>query len=766
MDKESGIGVSAGGRAMALKNLRRLLVSFGVLFVLVSPSAIYSCGPFLESAIFAFPDRPDSSDENFAVGKLGIVRPEFRPAYLIVAYRYFSGLKLNQDEQDAAQAVWDRNLTPEHPSADDAMGAWEKARSKIPNLPPPPQISQFANVSKDEPYFQYLSCPGDAFLNAARTLNDRSAKFPARDLLEWILGQDQVFSNCSGEVHVIPAVFHGENSLLRADRDYQIAAAHFYARDFDNALAEFDAIAQDRSSPWASVSPYLAARALVRKANLVHKTNEEFDRATMLEAQKRLEAILADPRGASIREPALRLLNYVRFRIEPDKRVGELDRMILQPAPGKNFKQDLWDYVVLLSHGQRADDPSEWVQTFQTGVKYSGGMREQTIKETIAKWQETKSLPWLIAALAVADTHSPNLSSLLASAKEIGSSSPGYLTVRYYALRLMIASGQADASRAELDSLLRRGDDELPRGSRNLLNEERLKLTTSFEDFLQHAAEMPVLADVDFNTGDMIPSDKPSALNDSPLFNHFAAEVLIKRLPLSLMIQAAGSPALPKNLRREIARTAWVRSVLIDDLDSAGRLQPLLQELDMPLWKTMEPFRSATDANAKHFAGLLVILNNPGMKPSVRESSLRTATLGEIDNYRDNWWCSDMNSGINWGQSYGEYNKDVNLKFVDHDPDFPFPVWLSDTQKAAARADWAKLTATGTAPNYLVGQVLAYAKQHPQEPQIPQALHLAVRSTRYGCTNVETSKSSKAAFDFLHEHYAGNEWTVKTKYYY
>ena len=38
-----------------------------------------------------------------------------------------------------------------------------------------------------------------------------------------------------------------------------------------------------------------------------------------------------------------------------------------------------------------------------------------------------------------------------------------------------------------------------------------------------------------------------------------------------------------------------------------------------------------------------------------------------------------------------------------------------------------------TAPNYLVAQVLAWAKRAPGDPRVPEALHLAVRSTRYGC---------------------------------
>jgi hypothetical protein len=125
-----------------------------------------------------------------------------------------------------------------------------------------------------------------------------------------------------------------------------------------------------------------------------------------------------------------------------------------------------------------------------------------------------------------------------------------------------------------------------------------------------------------------------------------------------------------------------------------------------------------------------------------------------------------MNGGPNWGQSYEGYNKDFNLKFVDRDPDFPFPWWLTDPERSEARSQWQKLSAIGTAPNYLTGEVLAYAEHHPEDPLVPQALHLAVRSTRFGCTNIETTKLSKAAFDFLHEHYPQSEWSAKTKYYY
>ena len=48
-----------------------------------------------------------------------------------------------------------------------------------------------------------------------------------------------------------------------------------------------------------------------------------------------------------------------------------------------------------------------------------------------------------------------------------------------------------------------------------------------------------------------------------------------------------------------------------------------------------------------------------------------------------------------------------------------------------------------------MAQVLAWAKRTPDDPCMPEALHLAVRSTRYGCTNAKTTQFSKQADELL-----------------
>ena len=750
---------------MAIKRVSRVLLFLVASGLLVIP--IYSCGPFFESAVFTFPNRPDGPDQDFAAGKIGVLLPSFRSSYLAVAYRYLLGVKLSSEQQAAALQVWQGNVTPEQPDVEKDLEKWSEARGNVPNLPPHPDISPYAAAASQDPYFKFMNCQADAFRNATRTLQDRTVKFGAEsaELREWVTSQDQVFANCGGGAKVIPAALGSGPPLLRADRAYQIAAAHFYSRDFDDAVAEFDAIAQDSASPWSGISPYLAARALIRKANLLNKPNEPFDRTAMAAGQARLERILRDPHAGAIHQPAIKLLNYVRFRSEPTKRVAELGEILLKPDSNANFKQDLWDFVLLLSQGEKNGDPSDWIQTIGSLKANSHsvpGRQSELAKHSLSRWHETKSLPWLVAALSAATPDDTEAQALLTAAQQVLASSPGYLTVRYHALRLMIAAGQIEPARKELDVLLAKPG--IPIGSHNLLNDQQLILATGLEDFLQHAPETPAPSKLDDATEEMVPDDgKPGELH----FSDYVAEIFQKRLPLPILVQAAESQTLPKLLRRDVAHSTWVRAVLLDDLATALALQPVLQDVDRPLWTSMESFRLAKTDAEKHLAALLVILSNPGMKPSVRPGLPRSTTLGEIDQYRDNWWCADMDGGLNWGKSFmGEYNKDSNLKFVDRDPDSPFPAWLTEAQKSQALSQWAKLGTAGTAPNFLVRQVLAYANEHPGDPSVPRALHLAVRATRFGCVNVQTTKLSRAAFDFLHENYPQNEWTAKTNYYY
>ena len=77
-----------------------------------------------------------------------------------------------------------------------------------------------------------------------------------------------------------------------------------------------------------------------------------------------------------------------------------------------------------------------------------------------------------------------------------------------------------------------------------------------------------------------------------------------------------------------------------------------------------------------------------------------------------------------------------------------------------------KFAALPAGPDWLGAQTIAYARAHPEDPRVPEALHLVVRATRYGCKDGNTGDFSKRAFELLHRRYATNEWAKKTPFWY
>jgi len=741
----------------------------GVAMVVLCTPAIYGCGPWFDEAVFVPGGTPQTPQSEFASGKLGIVLPTMRRSYLIVAYRYLNGMKLSTEQQHDAMDVWNRNMGPtpppfaeEHPVAE----GWLKARERV-GVARLETVAAYAPVVKEQPYQVFLNCPADAFRMAERTLEALAAKYGGGSaaVKEWVAAQDQVFASCDGTALGIPQTLASGDPVLLAHRDYQIAAALFYQRRFDEAAVAFEAIAKDPSSPLAGYGEYLAARAMVRQATLSTADYGKVDKDRLRAAQAKLEAVLRDPKMEPSHAAAQRLLDYVRFRTEPEKRVAELEQTMAKSDPGPDFKQHLWDYMLLVSHGEQAGDLSDWIKTFYTDRTYENPLgaprpaAQEDAKRALERWREEKSVAWLIAALDLADPKDASTAELLKAAEHVASTSPAYTSVRYYALRLMARGKDQVAARKELDMWLSCPDDELAHGTRNLFNDERQRLSTSIADFLSHADEVP--AQIGLDMGDGLPDgDEEQELTErgkrdkeKAFFNDYSAEIFAQRMPLELLVESAKSESLPAPLRRELARSTWTRATVLENMAAAEQLQPLIEELDKPLWTTMEPFRSAKTNEQKRFAAAFLTLRNPGLSPYVRTGLLRSATLGEIDNFRDNWWCEPLKDGG------GRIR-------ADRDPSVPAPAYLSGTEVAQLKEETARLAGVAVAPNVLAAEVLAYAKLHPDDERVPEALHLVVRSTRFGCTDAETTKWSEKAFLLLHEHYPKSEWTMKTKYYY
>ncbi len=760
--------------AIRVRNAALLMVLFAGL--LCNPPDLSSCGPFLPRAAFSFWKVPDDGPGRFARGQLGIVQPGFPRFYLIIAYRYLAGIGLNAEERAALFGPEPAHPTPWLPQQPEAVEQWKQARAGVAGGAAPSNINLFRTLRGPNYYLTYLNCNEDAFRNAAKTLGDRIGRFGPQSSVvkEWVTAQDQVFANCSGRPSTPVTLERIADPLASADRAYQIAAAHFYAGDYDAAEGMFRAIAEDRGSPWSVIAPYLAARCVVRKAMLNVK-GQGFDREGLAEAKAQLQKILNDPARSAVHAAAHRLLDYVETRLNPGERMGVLGQELVQKDAQTSIQQNSLDYRFLydqLESGNLGglktlpvdDDLTAWILAFQSHDSESA-------KTAVSEWHSKRTTPWLIAALSMAHAGDPAANELVAAAQSVRHDSPGYATVAFHAIRIMEESKQMQAARTALEKLVASEAAHMPGSSLNLFRAEWMKAADGWEEFLKYSVRTPVGTAIAFTQYDV--QGQPESEDSGTLenkaragFDVDATRILNEQTPVELWLDAARRGTLPEPMRREVASAGWVRAVLLGDEKTARALAPILQNLRPELKPVLQAYLDAGEAHARRFAAVFLMLRNPGMRPFVQVGFGRETPVDKIDEFRDNWWCSFAPGTDN---SLPGYYRDASIMgeplrelYQDGAPKAQF--LPPDVQARGAR-EWSQLATLAAAPDYLAAQTIDWAKSKADDPRAPEALHLAVRATRYGCSEPRTPYS-RQAFELLHKRYPNSEWARKTKYWY
>jgi hypothetical protein len=389
-------------------------------------------------------------------------------------------------------------------------------------------------------------------------------------------------------------------------------------------------------------------------------------------------------------------------------------------------------------------------------------------------WHKQHSLPWLVAALSKISVEDKIARELLNATEGVPVDSPAYATVVYYRVRLLTGGREDDKARALLQRFLTSPPSHLSGSSRNLFLAQRMRLATSLRDFLVHAPRPMV--DVDYQDGffgicqakscDDLFYGSPAKDKTELRFDMDAASVINLRLPLELMAHAATGAELPEPLRGETAIAAWTRAVMLDRHDIALKLVPEIESAYPKLKENMDSYVGAKPEDKK-YAALFVILHFPGMRPYVNLGTPRQAELEKIDSYRDNWWCADLGA-----KAVTNFEK-AEVREIDN-PDKPglpkdappYPSFVSAEQARAAQREWQKLARSNSGDIFLTQQTLKWAEDRPQDSRLPEALHLAVRSTRYGCGQAGVSGLSKKAFQLLHKRFPDSKWTKQTRYWF
>jgi hypothetical protein len=804
---------------LRLKSLR-LAVTFTALIVMPFFLA-QACGPDFGFDVFVRKLRPDQP-EKFAQGQLGLLLPTYPRKDLIVAFRYLNGGTLTHTEQQAyeptytnpepeVEAEWDRKYHDDGKASDpeDPFEGWTVQRGSYATLVPNPNAPKKRDPNQYEPVIDpYANCLADAYRTATDTLRARAKIWSEKsaELADWLRGQDTVFANCSARANLVPsAVPANAPALLRADRAYQVAAAHFYSSELSEAAAEFEAIGQDTNSPWHSIAPYLAARCMIRKgfsapASIGQSDTASFDPATMKQAANLLSQQLKENKPGAPRQAIVTMLNFVRLRIDAPARLHEIATALSGPNPDPDYRQDLIDLTWYLdSHldelplredtsdfnfpaakganglpnlttEQRAAGFSttykqfseiravpliDWLLTFQSPA-------EEASAHALAEWRKTHESYWLLASIAKAKATDPAAEDLIHAAATLKPDTPALESFTYHRLRLQIARGHAAEARAELDKLLptlrASGRDSAANAYLGL----RMYAASDLNDLLSYAPHKLLLRDSQAASavGECLevmkdPKRKYDCKDDksSDQFSQDAAVFFNTQAPLSMLVESATSTLLPERLRQSVAMMAWTRAVLLHDDAAAAKLFPLLPA------KLQQQAGPGTG-----FHPLVTLVRNPGLRPFLDEGIQRSYSYDFVESYRDNWWCA------NW--QGGQYTAAISNQPAMMPGEQAAFLTASQRDEAAKQID--ALKRQENANLYLGEQVLAYARDHGDDPEAAESLYLVLRMIRYACDSYSYDDSAagkahnarvdalrKSAARLLRQRYTSSPWTKK-----
>jgi hypothetical protein len=701
--------------------------------MLVDPPAGNGCGPFLPEAQFEFQHNPGPE---FFRGELGILRPQYYRRNLVVAWRYLSGVPIEPPDASA--------VTPVVPSGSrwNAADPWLKARNALPGVQPIRRIDTDKQITGNGIYQWYANCFDDAFDTAAATLADRVKRWGqgSANIAEWVHAQDQVFANCSGPTPVIPGpVPAGSDPLLAADRQYQVAAADFYAARFQDAEAAFRAVASNKASPWSDSAPYLIARTLIREGTL------DNNRDALTAAENALREIVGDPRQQRWQDSAKGLLGFVTARLHPEARMVDLGS-VLSKASGADFTRALTDYTLIFDRLESNHQPlpaqqseiTDWIHTFQS----------RDSRHALDRWRAEGTDAWLLAAIAP-EPAGPAADELIAAARKLTPSSPAYATTVYHAISMEIALHRADDARQWADEALAAN---VPLDAHNAIVDERMRLARDWTDFLRFSLRRPVAAAAvgpDENI-----SDYPKMASPELTFAPDTAALLNQRVPLDLWMDASSSSLLTPRIRAAIAQAGWVRAVILDRPADAREFARRTAAAQPALADGLRAYEPEKSPQAAKFAAVFLILRAPGLEPLVRAGFGRFDKVEERDEFRDNWWLL-TNPGLTPTQRSVPTPPPLAADFLPPD------------QRAQGDREWQTLVArANTGPDFLAAETLKWARAHPDDPRVPEALHLVVRATHFGPGDAATSTWSKRAFQLLHSRYPSSPWAQATKYWY
>ena len=725
-----------------------------------------------ETAIFWYDQHPDLPLERFADGDLGILQPTYARSYLYVAYRLMEGAPLMPDEHEQTLAYWSRKLERNAPAPSSGPEDYDQLRGslEIPWQAPEAPTGSAVDYSRSSEFVYYRQCTDDAFEVAARTLAERIESFgvQSREIAEWVIGQDYVFENCFGAAagFIPPEAPADIAPIIRADREYQIAAALFYSNRFDEAAGRFERIAADQASPWEAWGGYLAARSLLWKARAAGPGSGAYE-PTLRRALALLEQTLDSSRQRPAHSAARRMLNRILVRIDKPRAAGLIAARLMSPLGAEDRAIELGQFTQLLDNSLQepintlaevmdAHDLIEWVFTFQSDAD---GV---VIDHVIDRWKRSGSVAWLLAALAKIPPEHPDAVAVMTAAADVVGH-PATPSLMYYRARLMALRGDLAPARQELNELSQQVAD-LP-SSLNRALDLRARTAASLADLADHILLEPALIsfvywdggkaytpwELETRVGEearrrLKPFDGVRRLAPG------AAETLNSIVPLTTFVELATADGLPGRVRQTLLASAFARAAVLGEMDIAARVAGPLGEAVPEIADRVEAFLAAAGEREQRLAAAILIVELPGASVTLRSGPIRLAPVHRVDDKGLNWW---------WWE-------DAAIPA----PPRLSPTFLTALQRERAQREWRVITLLQDGYPWLLSEALVEARRAQPLEGVAELLSLALSALSpqlitdawtYYSTNFRAAPRRAEAMHELETRFPNSEWTAKAK---
>lgn len=803
------------------------LIAAAMLLYGAQAKASGCCGPDEE---FISLGGTDVNWKDYGRGELGVVLSSYPRVYLYPAWRAFVLGKTHEKIQSSNTENLARSLNGDIRDWVDSKDVknprvrWLMASQPSLSLKESSkgskQIAVWGTVSNGNYEASFVNCPDGAFAFAVDTLTALQARSDstAPRLAAWIDAQNEVFNRCSSDKkpwQVLAALSRDEPLYWQQLRQYQMASQLFYSQNFDQSERLFRTIGKTPNHPMQVWGEYLALRSQIRRITLDpswdqaksalsselsnqlkgdplrsekwNKAMAAFDAKNQQWNQKQLEnlvvqaqLILNNAQLDKAHEPVRATIRSLQFRLVPEKRLYELSDFLNNPLNDPYQTDALGDWRRLMNDWLQANEDAlrtkyeyiDWMRSLQRCALnefYSdaGNSKNCEIEagHAIRKWKlspvanganalNTKAA-WLVAALSLSRLLPPDLEQAALAVKP---SSAEYLTVQFHLARLYRISNdgvKADKARMLLDGILQ--SEELKRthsiSAMNLFRQERFALANTMDDAVKYSSrDMYRIVDPDTQTSVVRQTKK---VEKREQFSSDARDWLQAGLTAKELLELSSYPVYGQSMQINLAVAAWIRADLLSDAALADRAAKRMAELDDSLKAISLAYQGAVDQDAKRHIMVVTSLKH-GLSPTYFVNHVNTRTA-----QRSTAAQPDVVASM-WCAISGNDSEVARL-----------PEWLNPSSMPLVSAknlerdtEIKKLNQLGTATGFVGRHVLAYAKQLPDDPDVPWLLYVVVHSTRGGCLDADNSEISKAAFQLMHKRYSKSSWAKKTGFWY